>query len=79
MHNIMDQRYHLLISNGGKQNVCIIRALRNSCFSNSQKQLLTKLFGDYIIESVHPAGIDCYVELDIVELDHLENYLKEKV
>jgi polyphosphate kinase len=68
--------YHLLIANGGERCICIIEAVRNSNFTDEQKQKLQELYGDYVVTSIHPMSVDCYFNLDII--NDIDAYLKQE-
>jgi len=69
-----DIRYHLLISDGGLDCVCIIAATNGSKFTPEQKNKLMELYGNYIVTSLHHLEIDCFERLDVIT--NLDEYLE---
>jgi len=69
-----DNMYHLLISDGGLDCVCIITAPRGSKFTPEQKNKLIELYGEYIVIPIHYLSLSCYPRLDVI--GNLDEYLK---
>jgi polyphosphate kinase len=63
----MKPQYHLIISNGGDDVICIYQSERGDNFTDEQKEILTKKFGNYIVPHIHPLSIDCYYNLNIID------------
>ena len=59
--------YHLLISNGGEKCICIFETPRNTNFTDEQKIRLEQLYGDYIVQPILEASLECYYNLDIID------------
>ena len=68
-----DVTYHLLISDGGLDCVCIIAAPRGSKFTPEQKNKLIELYGEYIVIPINYLSLSCYPRLDII--GNLDGYL----
>lgn len=62
-----NKSYHLLISDGGKELICIFETERNTQFKEHEKICLSFLYGDYIVEHIDYRSVDCYPRLDVIE------------
>ena len=59
--------YHLIISDGGKELICILKSERHSRFTEEEKEKLTNKYGNYIVVLIHPLSVDCFSRLDVIE------------
>ena len=63
------KRYHLLISDAGKDLICIFET--NVQFTDIQKEGLIQLYGDYVVTKIDSIRVDCLKRLDVItDIDH---------
>jgi hypothetical protein len=69
-------KYSLLIADGGKECLCVIKSKPADCLSVQQRSLLTERCGDYVVPSIHSSSVNCYFKLPIIDIDDLENFIE---
>lgn len=70
----MSDLYHLLISDGGDRCICIIKAPNRTKVLSEHKLILEKMYGDYILVSIHYLSLNCYPRLEVY--NGVEEFLK---